>query len=86
MAVELVEEPQVDDWSAGIRCRRCDAVYSFTGEDLEIDGFKISGYFFTGTAVCVDKAFIECPSCKRCDVFERSTLPSWLWTRLPKSS
>lgn len=33
-------------------------------EDLEKDGFKVSGYFFDGSAVVKTHYYVNCPTCK----------------------
>ncbi len=59
--MKVIEEPDAT-WSALITCERCKTVYEADQDDLQVDNFKTSGYFFTGTAVLDTRFFVECPT------------------------
>ena len=59
--MEIVKQP-AQEWSARFTCRRCGTEFRADQGDLQVDGFKVSGAHWNGTAVCVDKFFVQCPS------------------------
>lgn len=59
--MEILEQP-TRDWVYQLTCDRCKTKIRVNQDDLQLEGFKVSGYHFTGTAVIEDKFFVECPT------------------------
>lgn len=61
---EVLERPS-SDWSRECICSKCSTRTRYDQGDLRRDGFKVSGYFFDGSAKCKRRYFLTCPVCKR---------------------
>lgn len=60
-----VLERSSPEWSRECSCSKCDTRTRYSQDDLERDGFRVSGYFFDGSAKCESRYFLTCPVCKR---------------------
>ena len=58
--MEIIEHPS-REWAAEVECNRCGAKLHVDQDDLQLEGFKTSGYHFTGTAVIEDFFIVVCP-------------------------
>lgn len=72
--MEILEQPS-RQWSAVIRCKRCRAKLQVNQDDLQLEGFKTSGYHFTGTAVIEDLFIIVCPVDNVDNQVDEETIP-----------
>lgn len=48
-----------------VTCKHCGSLLEVDQEDVLVESFKISGYFFDGTDKCEDLPFVKCGSCQR---------------------
>lgn len=81
--MEILDTPS-REWSAELTCPRCSTKVRADQDDLEFEGFKVSGYHFAGTAVIEDRYFVECPTDKKCIWVDEDTVPVILRDELHK--
>jgi len=72
--MEIINPPS-REWSRRFTCGRCKTEILANEDDLQLEGFKISGYHFAGTAVIEDKFFVECPTDKQCLWVKEKEIP-----------
>lgn len=56
------------------KCKGCGASYHVASDEFKVESFKVSGYFFDGSDVCEDLAYVVCPHCKK-DLFQKDMDP-----------
>lgn len=58
--MEIIEHPS-REWHTEVECHRCSAKLHVNQDDVQLEGFKTSGYHFAGTAVIEDFFIVVCP-------------------------
>ena len=81
--MEILEAPS-REWSHKFKCGRCKTKFLADQDDLKFEGFKVSGYHFTGTAVIEDKLFVECPTDGQLSFVKEDDVPVVLRDELVK--
>lgn len=61
--MEILREPN-RQWSFVFHCTNCDTKAKAEVADVEKDEFKVSGYWFDGSAVSETRFYVNCPSCR----------------------
>ena len=61
--MEIIEKYDVEAWSEEVICAHCDTRVKIGVADLQHAKFKVSGYFFAGTAEVKTRFFVDCPAC-----------------------
>ena len=55
-------------------CKHCGTLVEAQHEDILVDGFKMSGYHFNGTATSEDLPYLCCPACQHDIVLPKTYL------------
>lgn len=81
--MKIIQKLNINNWSIEGSCH-CKTTVEVGINDLKIATYKISGYWFDGSAQTEDKAFVSCPVCKDDIVFRQTKLPEAIWINLPR--
>jgi len=81
--MKIIKVPD-QTWEQQFTCFRCVTVFLANQDDLDYDSWKVSGYHFTGTAVCEMKLHVACPSCNHLSPVAEDDIPILLMDRIKK--
>lgn len=79
-AMEILSKPwEGNNWHHDTECGECGVRFRGDIDDLFHARFKVSGYYFAGTAVIETRYYFDCPECGRYVIIgDGSDFPTWV--------
>lgn len=82
--MKIISVPN-ETWEQEFTCERCTTVFVAEPDDLDYDSWKVSGYHFTGTAVCEMRLYVFCPSCNVRSRVDEESVPVLIMDSIKKT-